>query len=100
LFYNDALIGHRALDLNWMGAIKNLHVGFMQCSLNKYANLFLNLGYRVVVVDQCETTETGILSRQISQILTKAMFESFEWTIFVVSSTDAVAVTLMTYQGL
>lgn len=45
LFYNDAIIGHRVLDLNWMGKPENLHVGFMQSSKDRYAGLLVQGGY-------------------------------------------------------
>ncbi len=47
-------MGHERLDLNWMGKPDNLHVGFMQASRDKYASLFVNLGYQVIIVDQSD----------------------------------------------
>ena len=35
LFYDDALIGNKILDLKWMG--KKMHAGFPEKSLEKYA---------------------------------------------------------------
>ncbi len=36
IFYDDAIICHRLLDLNWMG--KKMHVGFPEKAINKYAS--------------------------------------------------------------
>ncbi|CAI2370987.1 unnamed protein product [Moneuplotes crassus] len=55
LFYEDAIIGNRHLDLNWMGSIKKLHVGFPEKALNKYLGIIVNLGYKAAVVEQMET---------------------------------------------
>ena len=36
IFYNDAILCHRLLDLNWMGTQNKLHVGFPEQALDKY----------------------------------------------------------------
>jgi DNA mismatch repair protein MSH6 len=53
LFYDDAMIGHKELDLNWMG--NKMHVGFPEKALDKYAYEFVRRGYKVCVVEQTET---------------------------------------------
>ena len=45
LFYEDAIIGNRHLDLNWMGSIKKYHVGFPERALNKYFRVLVNFKY-------------------------------------------------------
>lgn len=42
IFYNDAIICQRLLDLNWMGGAKKLHVGFPEKALNKYLPIMVN----------------------------------------------------------
>ena len=54
IFHNDAILCHKLLDLNWMGA-KKLHVGFPEVKLDKYLHLLTNLGYKVAVIEQTET---------------------------------------------
>ena len=51
IFLEDAIICKRVLDLNWMGDKSNLHVGFPESSLGKYAKLLVDRGFKVVVVD-------------------------------------------------
>jgi len=52
LFYEDAVICHRVLDLNWMQTDpKKLHVGFPEKNREKYANTLVDQGYRVIVVE-------------------------------------------------
>lgn len=53
LFYEDALICHKLLDLNWMG--RKMHVGFPEKALDKYLMTITNAGHRVCVVEQTET---------------------------------------------
>ncbi|CAD8137335.1 unnamed protein product [Paramecium octaurelia] len=89
LFYEDAYIGNKYLDLNWMG--RKMHTGFPERAVHKYKALLLEYGYKVVIVDQTETPEqmnqrvtqnkkTGqgstdkIVQRQISEILTKGTY--------------------------
>ena len=43
LFYEDAIIGNRHLDLNWMGSIKKFHVGFPERALNKYLTVLIKI---------------------------------------------------------
>jgi DNA mismatch repair protein MSH6 len=49
LFYDDALVGHRYLDLNWMG--RKMHTGFPEKALQKYAKMLIDFGFKVAVVD-------------------------------------------------
>ncbi|CAD8059529.1 unnamed protein product [Paramecium sonneborni] len=89
LFYEDAYIGNKYLDLNWMG--RKMHTGFPEKAVHKYKALLLDFGYKVVIVDQTETPEqmnqrvtqnkkagTGntdkIVQRSISEILTKGTY--------------------------
>ena len=50
IFYNDAVICHRILDLNWMGARK-LHVGFPEKALTKYLSILVGHGFKVAVIE-------------------------------------------------
>ena len=56
LFEEDALIGHRELDLAFMGKGAP-HAGFPEAALPKYAQKLVEKGYRVGVVEQMETPE-------------------------------------------
>ena len=53
IFYNDALICHRLLDLNFMGGAKSgkLHCGFPEAALDKYVVVLVNAGYKVAVIE-------------------------------------------------
>lgn len=51
MFYMDAIIGQKELDLNWMGGAKKLHVGFPEKALDKYLSVLVNLGYKVAVIE-------------------------------------------------
>lgn len=55
MFYNDAIIGQKLLDLNWMGGAKKLHVGFPEKALDKYIAIIVNAGYKAAVIEQMET---------------------------------------------
>ena len=55
MFYDDAIITHNLLDLNWMGGAKKYHVGFPEKAIDKYVPILVNHGYRVAVVEQTET---------------------------------------------
>jgi DNA mismatch repair protein MSH6 len=55
LFYQDAIICQRLLDLNWMGGAKKLHVGFPEKALDKYLSILVNNGFKVAVIEQTET---------------------------------------------
>ena len=54
LFEEDALTGHRELDLAFMGKGPP-HVGFPEAVIGKYAEKLVTLGYKVGVVEQMET---------------------------------------------
>ncbi|KAL3927171.1 MAG: hypothetical protein SGPRY_002950 [Prymnesium sp.] len=56
LFEEDALIGHRELDLAFMGK-GSPHAGFPEAALGKYAEKLVSLGYKVGVVEQMETPQ-------------------------------------------
>ena len=52
LFYEDSIICHRVLDLNWMNTNpQKLHVGFPEKNREKYAKTLVDLHYRVIVVE-------------------------------------------------
>ena len=53
LFEEDALTGHRELDLAFMGKGAP-HVGFPEAVLGKYAEKLVSLGYKVGGVEQME----------------------------------------------
>ena len=55
LFYEDALVGHRHLDLNFMG--RKMHAGFPEKAVHKYAKQLVDKGFKVAIVDQTETPE-------------------------------------------
>lgn len=55
IFYNDAIICQKLLDLNWMGGAKKLHVGFPEKALDKYLVILVEYGYKVAVIEQTET---------------------------------------------
>ena len=47
------MIGNLYLDLKWMG--RKMHTGFPEKCLEKYASLLIDMGLKVVVVEQTET---------------------------------------------
>lgn len=51
IFYNDAIICQKLLDLNWMGGAKKLHIGFPEKVLDKYLVIMVNHGYKVAVIE-------------------------------------------------
>ena len=51
IFFLDAIICQKILDLNWMGGGKKLHVGFPEKALDKYLPLMVNHGYKVAVIE-------------------------------------------------
>lgn len=57
IFYNDAVICHKLLDLNWIPPLSKLHVGFPEVSLDKYLKILINNNYKVAVVEQREKEE-------------------------------------------
>lgn len=60
IFYEDAIVCHKYLDLNWMGAKSKLHVGFPEVSLGKYAKVLVDRGFQVCVVEQVDPTNEAI----------------------------------------
>ncbi|EAR93556.2 DNA mismatch repair MutS family ATPase domain protein (macronuclear) [Tetrahymena thermophila SB210] len=70
LFYEDAIIATRLLDITFTN--KELHCGFPEKALEKFASKLVQFGYKVVVVEQTsKKTTTGIVDRDITQIITK-----------------------------
>ncbi|KAH7650129.1 DNA repair [Cryptosporidium bovis] len=55
MFYIDACICQKHCDLRWTAGDAKPHVGFPETALHAYANKLVNLGYRVVIVEQMET---------------------------------------------
>ena len=55
IFFADAIICQKLLDLNWMGGAKKLHIGFPEKALDKYLPILTNNGFKVAVVEQTET---------------------------------------------
>ena len=55
IFYHDAIVCQKVLDLNWMGGAKKLHVGFPEKALDKYLAVLVNQGFKVAVIEQTET---------------------------------------------
>ncbi|CAI2371577.1 unnamed protein product [Moneuplotes crassus] len=56
MYDEDAIIAVRLLDLHWMKNTKKLHVGFPEKTLDKNLTKFVEEGYEVVIVEQCETS--------------------------------------------
>jgi DNA mismatch repair protein MSH6 len=54
IFYNDAILCNKLLDLNWMGGAKKLHIGFPEKVLDKYLQIMVDNGFKVAVVEQTE----------------------------------------------
>lgn len=54
IFYNDAIVCQRLLDLNWMGGGKKLHIGFPEKVLDKYLQKMVDNGFKVAVIEQTE----------------------------------------------
>ena len=93
IFYNDAIICQKLLDLNWMGGAKKLHVGFPEKVLDKYLSILVNNGFKVAVVEQTETPkqleermkkEKGkkekCVSREVCNVFTKGTFKDTSQT--------------------
>ena len=87
IFYDDAVICQKLLDLNWMGGAKKLHVGFPEKALMKFSSILVNQGFTVAVVEQCETpkqmekrvkNQSGpkkrVVLREVANIFTKGTF--------------------------
>ena len=51
IFYHDAILCQKVLDLNWMGGAKKLHVGFPEKALDKYLAVLVARGFKVAVVE-------------------------------------------------
>jgi len=49
LFYDDAMISKKVLDLNWMG--NKMHTGFPEKALQKYGKKLVEYGYKVGIVE-------------------------------------------------
>lgn len=87
LFYDDAIIGNKVLDLNWMGSDpKKLHVGFPEKNLEEKAAVLVQQGFKVAVIEQTETpeeleirnkssyTKDKNLRRELCNVFTKGTF--------------------------
>ena len=57
IFYRDAILCNKELDLAWMSKDKKLHVGFPEKMLDKYIQVLVDMGHKVAVVEQTETTK-------------------------------------------
>jgi DNA mismatch repair protein MSH6 len=58
LFYDDAIVGNKVLDLNWMGNDPGrLHVGFPEKVLEEKAYQLIQSGFKVAVIEQVETPQ-------------------------------------------
>lgn len=91
IFYSDAIICQKLLDLNWMGGAKKLHVGFPEKALDKYLAMLVNQGYKVAVIEQTETpkmmeqrlsVKSGqkgksdkVVNREVCHMVTKGTFK-------------------------
>jgi DNA mismatch repair protein MSH6 len=53
--YEDAIIGNRELGIKFMGT--KLHAGFPEAALDKYAEIMVDKGYTVGIVEQIETPQ-------------------------------------------
>ena len=92
LFYEDAYIGNKYLDLNWMG--RKMHVGFPEKAIERYATQLVNSGFKVAVIEQIETPkemearlknnkksggfkkEDKTIQRELVEIMTKGTYVS------------------------
>ena len=57
MFYEDAVICHRELDINWLGT--KMITGLPARSLSKYSQKLIDRGYRVCVADQLENSRAA-----------------------------------------
>ena len=58
IFYDDAILCHKYLDLSWMGdKSRKLQLGFPDVSLGNNAKTLVDLGFKVVVVNQIDIEE-------------------------------------------
>ena len=92
IFYQDAILCNRLLELNWMGSQRKLHLGFPEKALDKYLQMLVNFGYKVAVIEQTETPrmleqrnkaaagfdKAKTLKRQICNMVTKGTFRAKE----------------------
>jgi DNA mismatch repair protein MSH6 len=87
LFFDDAIIGNKVLELNWMGSDpKKLHVGFPERNLEEKAAILVEQGFKVAVIEQVETpdemeernkknkTKDKNLRRDLCNVFTKGTF--------------------------
>ena len=90
MFFDDAIIGARDLNLNW-NTLRTPCVGFREKMFDGHTARLLDLGYKIAVVEKTETQEEMIarvksygksskepktLNRELSQILTKGTWNS------------------------
>jgi DNA mismatch repair protein MSH6 len=93
IFYNDAILCNKLLDLNWMGGAKKLHIGFPEKVLDKYLQIMVDNGFKVAVVEQTEnprqlaarlSSQKGqkvaksdkVVAREICNMVTKGTYKS------------------------
>ena len=88
IFFEDAVICHRLLDLPYHNYGKKMSIGFLERNLDKYAGIVVNAGYKVVVIDQTETYPQAIeraerenlkkteicTMREVSAVITKGTY--------------------------
>jgi len=56
MFYHDAFIAHRILELNWMGSKPMVSFPHRLTSYEKHINNLVENGFKVAVVDEIETS--------------------------------------------
>ena len=80
IFFYDAAISNRVCDLQWMRQKLEPHVGFPEAALAKRAQMLVDHGYKVVIVEQVETVEeakarenksTVTLKRDVCQVFSQ-----------------------------
>ncbi len=92
IFYTDAIICQKLLDLNWMGGADKLHVGFPEKALDKYLSILVQQGHKVAVVEQTETPKQleeririeksngkkidKVVKRDVIEMVTRGTFQS------------------------
>mgnify|MGYP001009312251 CR=1 FL=1 len=94
IYYNDAIICHQILSLNWVG--NRLQVGIPERSFDYHVQKLVDNGHRVAVVEQLETIrgkeekvknnetnkESRLTRRDTVQILSKGTFAGKNYTSF------------------
>ena len=60
IYYDDAVLCNKILDLHWMSPDKKLHTGFPEKKLNKYISLLVTKGYTVAIIEPTETCREAL----------------------------------------